>query len=90
MKANKKKSESSSPKSKIKFERPKEIFYVMSHGARLLDETLTSKQRFGIPIIYIGTEGKTTYAGPTAHTNTRICMKTTDFAVGKISCKMGY
>jgi len=43
----------------------KEVYYVLGHGMIQSTEVLDHKQRFGIPIIYFGTEGEVTYASTT-------------------------
>lgn len=42
----------------------KEVFYVMGHGLVQTDQVLDHKQRLGIPIISLGTEGQLTMACP--------------------------
>lgn len=42
----------------------KEVFYVMGHGLVQTDQVLDHKQRLGIPIVSIGTEGQLTHACP--------------------------
>jgi len=43
----------------------KEVYYVLGHGFIQSAEVLDHKQRFGIPIIYFGTEGEATHASTT-------------------------
>lgn len=43
----------------------KEVYYILSHGMVQSSEVLTHKERFGIPVISIGTEGELSYIGPT-------------------------
>lgn len=43
----------------------KEVYYVMGHGVVQTTNVLTHRERLGIPIVTIGTEGELTYPCPT-------------------------